>query len=110
MQDETVAIKNTLPAIAMLLDDHRGIYIPRDFVQDFDLTRWKGIDQDDIDVCLDPEHEYYWDAWQDILDNATFTENGFTWVLYQDGAVWALCPELMDNEERKNFGYDEIED
>lgn len=103
-------VKSTLSAVSLLLDDCRGIYIPRDFVEGFRINEdqaptWKVEDLEAIEICKDPEHEYYWDAWQDILDNATFTENGNTWCLYQDGAVWALCPELMDDEEKQNWGY-----
>ena len=37
-------------------------------------------------------------------------ENGNAWHLYQDGDLWAYCPELMSNEEYKDFFGEEKED
>jgi len=96
-------MSNSLPAVALLLSDARGIYIPRDFVQGFDLTRWQGITQENIDACSNPENEWYWDAWTSICDNATFTENGHVWRLEQNGDLWACCVELMSDEEKINW-------
>lgn len=98
--------KHTLPAVALLLDEWRGINIPRDFVQHFDLSLWTGLNSEDIEACQDPENEWYWEGWNNILDNARYEENGHVWTLYQDGCLWALCEELMSSEELENFGYD----
>ena len=105
--------KNSLPAVCLLVDSAHGVYVPRSFCTNFDLTKWAGIDQADVDIILSEnaegdllspyEIEAYWDAWQEILDSATFTENGNVWRLNQDGDLWALCYELMTNEERSNF-------
>lgn len=90
-----------LPPLALLLDDCRGTYIPRDFVTNFDLTQWDGIDSDDIAICKDINHEYYWDAWQNILDNAIFINGGHR--LYQDGALWAINYDTINKQEYKEF-------
>ena len=42
----------------------------------------------------------------EVLNYATFTENGNVWRLYQDGDLWALCFELMTAKEKENFGFD----
>jgi hypothetical protein len=99
-------MKNSLPAVALLLSDARGIYIPRVFVQNFDLSKWEGITPENIAECSDPDNTSYWSAWEEILQDATFTENGNVWRLSQDGDLWALCAELMTNEEKENFGFD----
>lgn len=98
--------ENSLPAVALLLDSARGIYIPRDFVESFDLSLWNGITDENIEILKNPDHEYYWEAWDEVLNNATFVENGFTWYLSQDGDLWVMCYELMTNEDRHNFGID----
>lgn len=102
-------MKTTLPAVALILDDCRGVYIPHDFANEYDWSRFENIDENDMSELLKgpDECEYYWDIWEDVLDNATFTENGNTWRLYQDGSVWLLCDALMTNEEKRNF---DIED
>lgn len=99
--------KKQLPAVALLLDSARGTYIPSDFVTGFDLSVWTGISEENAAICADPEHENYWDAWSDILSSAEHTDGVNTWTLYQDGDLWALCYELMTDEEKSNFGFDE---
>ena len=94
-------------AIEILLSDARGIYIPRDFVTDFDLKAW-GISghPDDIAACSDPENEWYWEAWASILDSASFVAtNGDVYTLYQDGDLLAVCYERMTEEEKENLGW-----
>jgi hypothetical protein len=96
----------TINSITLLLDDCRGIYIPRDFAN-FDLTDWDGIDPDDIEICKQPDHEYYWDAWQNILDHAKHKKHGHS--LYQDGSLWAVNYDtITDDEYKEFFGEDRI--
>ena len=59
-----------LDNVEILLSDARGIYIPRDFVQGFDLSKWSGISESDIEILQNPENEWYWDAWESVLNNA----------------------------------------
>jgi len=97
-----------MSGIQLLLSDARGIYIPRDFVTGFDLTGWKGIPEDAVKDCENPENEYYWDSWEMILNNATYTDkNGNVWRLIQDGDLWVYCFELMTDEEKSNFGFND---
>ena len=98
-------------AIELLLSDARGAYIPRDFVEGFDVTQW-GLDPESWEVqrCASgPEVEDYWDAWEQILSNAEFRrhEGHHVWRLHQDGDLWAVCYELMTDEEKRNFGFEE---
>jgi hypothetical protein len=93
-----------MSGIKLLLDDHRGIYIPQNFADEFKLELFGGINADDIETLkAGPDHEWYWEAWQSVLDNATFQEDGHEWRLLQDGALFAYCDELMTVEERQNF-------
>lgn len=90
--------------LKLLLDSARGIYIPRDFVEEFDLTKWKNIDPDDVAILHDPDHPDYWDAWDNVLQYATHTdEQGNKWHLWQDGDLWVFCPALMTHEEYHNL-------
>jgi len=93
--------KEKLPALALLLDECRGTYIPRDFVTEFYLDQWSGISEDDIETCKDPESDGYWDAWNDILDNAVHIESGNR--LYQDGSLWAINYERISKQQYKEF-------
>jgi|688.fasta_scaffold18107_24 hypothetical protein len=100
-----------LDAVECLLSDARGQYIPRDFVANFDMTEW-GLDYERdkwaLDTCAaGPDEEGYWDAWDQILNEAKYTKGGNTWFLHQDGDLWALCYDLMTAEEKFNFGFDD---
>jgi len=87
----------------LLLSDSRGVYIPRDFA-DFG-THWDSVKAEDLEIlAAGPDHEHYWDAWDDVLRSATYTDgNDNVWHLSQDGDLWAVCPDLMTDEEY--YGY-----
>ena len=96
-----------LDNVEILLSDARGIYIPRDFIQGFDLTKWCGISESDVEILQDPENEFYWESWESVLNNAKFTaDDGRVFSLWQDGDLFAICYEMMTDEEKHNFGFD----
>jgi hypothetical protein len=93
----------TKPDMMLWLDDHRGIYIPRDFANSF-IDRAKsvsGVSAEEWAVLEDgPDHEWYWDTWNDVEQNAIVTdEDGVKYRLHQDGALW-LIPEGMEYSEK----------
>lgn len=93
--------------LSLLLSDSRGVYIPRDFVNNFDLNKWH-IDQKYIDVLSSPDDEFYWDYWDVVCGNAYYIDEQCNkWVLHQDGDLLAICYELLTDEEKANFGFDE---
>ena len=106
-------------AVALILSDSRGIYIPRDFLTDnyneiaVDHCAAWGLNADNFQhwfLALEPDSEIYWDAWDWVLEHAKFTDaDGNVYRLYQDGDLWGLCFERMTDEEKENFGF-EIED
>lgn len=96
-----------LANIEILLDSNRGIYIPRDFVNGFDMKYW-GISEYLAQECSDPDNENYWDAWNDILDKAKYkAEDGRVFNLYQDGDLYAICWNALTDEEKENLGINE---
>lgn len=93
-----------MQAMELLLSDSRGVYIPRDFVNEFDLTKFEGINPDDVTTIKSgPDHEWYWESWEMILQNSEYREDGYTWRLHQDGDLWLVCAEKLTNEEYSNF-------
>jgi len=91
-----------MSGIQILVSDHHGIYIPQVFAEQFQFS---GIDVNDINlVSKGPDHEWYWEAWESIINDAfQIDKNGNTWKLYQDGDLFAYCEELMSDEEKKNL-------
>jgi hypothetical protein len=76
----------------LIIGDHWGIYIPQRFCDGMDATDADRINVDilDVQVCQSgPDHPYYWDVWQSILDSAEITDrNGQRWGLYQNGDLF----------------------
>jgi hypothetical protein len=94
-------------SVVFLLSDARGVYIPANFVECFDLSTWQGLENINLDDLSEPENGCYWDTWQDVLSNASYTDDkGNVFTLYQDGNLWAICFEKMTNEEKENFGFE----
>lgn len=92
--------------ISLLIDENRGIYIPQHFVKKFNLEDWNLTDSDDDIQVLKkgPEHEFYWEAWENVLDKATYFDDDtqFEYKLHQDGSLYAVCWEAAE--------YDDIDD
>ena len=95
-----------MKAIQLLLSDARGVYIPRDFIDNFDLEKWH-VKEYCLDVLSNPDNEWYWDTWEQVLNNAYFIDSGNKWLLYQDGDLWAICYELMTEDEKSNFCFND---
>lgn len=91
----------------LLLSSARGIYVPRDFAQDFNFAQdgWQGVSPEDLATLADPENDWYWETWEAVLNNAYHInkDTGRTYRLYQDGDLWAVCHDHMTAEEKLNF-------
>ena len=98
---------DVMNGIQLLLSDARGVYIPRDFIDNFNLDKWH-IDTKYAHLLSSPDNDWYWDYWDVVLCVAYFVDElGNKWGLYQDGDLWAICHGLMTDAERVNFGLDE---
>jgi hypothetical protein len=93
------------PEPMLWLSDARGIYIPRDFANSF-VDRSKhvqNVTEEDWAILEDPDHEWYWEAWDEVLQNAVVTDNeGTRFRLSQNGDLW-LIPEGMEWSEEQDF-------
>jgi len=66
-----------------LVDGARGIYAPQFFAECYGLE-W-GLSQEDMDILLaGPDHEFYWEAWDDVWMGVTLELDGKTWHLHCD--------------------------
>jgi hypothetical protein len=57
-------------------------------------------DFDNSDELNNPENAFYWETWEDVLNNAykIDPDTGVKYTLYQKDDLWAI-PEGYDNEE-----------
>lgn len=98
---------NKLSNIEILLSAARGIYIPRDFFQGFDLEKWHLKDEDLTDLN-DPENESYWGVWDHVLHTAYFEIDGKKYSLYHDGDLLSIAYDHLTDEEKDNLGFDDF--
>ena len=83
----------------ILLDGLRGIYVPQKFAQ---LEGVSGIVSEDLTILrAGPDHESYWEAWEDALRFGEITVAGVCYSLHQseEGDLFAIPPEweIADN-------------
>jgi hypothetical protein len=86
-----------------LSSDTYGQYIPQNFIRDVDRELWHVSPENAAILDTGPDAEYYWETWDDVLGSAYYMDGSNKYTLHQDGDLWALCPELMSNEEYENF-------
>lgn len=76
----------------LLVDGAAGAYVPQEFINGFSSAGWLFIDNEDKRILeAGPEHELYWEAWEEACNNARFTDkDGRTWMLHHDQDLWAV--------------------
>lgn len=92
----------------LLLSDSHGVYIPQLYCQGISKSEAKElcIDWWAVETCQQgPDEEFYWDAWQSILDSAEITEpatlkeDETVWRLIQNGDLWQVRSDVEIPEE-----------
>ena len=78
----------------LLIDGHHGIFIPQLFCEYY-AENFEGINPEDLETCQDPNNQWYWDSWTNILDNAYIIQNGKKYILWQDCDLFLIA----ENEE-----------
>ena len=97
------------PEPMLWLDGARGIYIPQNFAERMNTEaralHVTGVSATDWAVLeAGPDHEWYWDTWADVLDNArVIDELGTVCHVYQDGDVWLVPCGMEWDDEREWF-------
>lgn len=77
-------------------DGSRGIYIPQHFAGSVVREKVFGVTEEDWSILeAGPDHELYWEAWNDVIDNATIETDGMVYCLFQDGDLWLVDIERL---------------
>lgn len=77
----------------LLLDSNRGVYIPQSFAEEIRREFVSGVSAEDWAVLESgPDHEWYWEAWNNVEMNAVLTmpDTGIQYRLFQNGDVWLV--------------------
>jgi hypothetical protein len=85
-------MQNEIKEAVLFASDARGIYIPQHFAESYNSEQWNPIDSDDLAILIHgPEHDQYWDTWEDVMNDAETICGG---SLHQDGDLWVVWPQL----------------
>ena len=79
--------------IRCIHDGACGIHLPQHFITDSDQGELlaSGASAEDIAIVLEgADHEHYWEAWDSLLADIGWKENGSNWTLHQDGDLFAV--------------------
>jgi hypothetical protein len=81
-----------LSKATLFADNARGVFIPQYFAECVQREYVTGVSKEDYDVLLaGPDHEHYWEAWADVVDNATINDPVMgPCYLYEDGDLWVV--------------------
>lgn len=105
MSTKSRVMVTTRPGPILYLSDARGVYIPRDFATGTRRDCVAGVDDDTWTILESgPDHEWYWEAWHDVMRDAIVTDpdTGTQYHVYQEGDCW-LVPVGMEWDERTEF-------
>lgn len=103
LEEERLSVFNPDSDSQLLLCDSHGRYIPKlwaDEIGDEEEAESYSVSWDDVLACqAGPDSEGYWDAWDSILRDAQWNENGEEWSLHQNGDLWAVKVDVEIPEE-----------
>lgn len=105
----------TKPDMLLWLSDTRGVYIPRDFAQSFKdrAKNVSGVSDEDWEILeAGPDNEYYWETWQDVMNNCLVWDDkeNVLYSVYQDGDCWLIPQGMEYNEETDTFEWPKEDD
>jgi hypothetical protein len=66
--------------MTLLIDGNRGIYVPQEFAKTYGKVFFPN---EDLSILLDPDHEEYWERWDEIVDLG-FSVNSRNMILFQE--------------------------
>lgn len=90
--------------LELMVDSRHGQYVPQVFAETVRREMFgDSISAEDFEIIsAGPDAEYYWDAWDAILNSAE-TKDGVT--LWQDGDLWAVDWSLIgDSDDIADIG------
>jgi len=93
------------PEMTLILSDARGQYIPRDFTSTVARERVTGVSDEDWAILESgPDNELYWDAWQEVEQDARITDdNGNTYFIWNDSDCWLVPTGWEWSDEEDTF-------
>ena len=83
--------------IMLAVDGCHGMYIPQRFFKLYpEFISY--LNDDDRLIIDDPDHENYWDVWDDFVSSFNVVKDGVRWFLHLDDDVFFVREHHNFNE------------
>jgi len=101
---ETTEAFNPEVHVHLLLDGWRGAYLPQVFCEQYcptkEATKALGVGLWPVETCLaGPDGEHYYDAWNEIIRDATLKHDGYEWFLWQNDDLFMIRRDVEVPED-----------
>ena len=102
----------------LIRDSHHGVYIPHLVANEFApfggssqctghfdgfrrfIFDWSDVSEESVQTLLNGcDEEFYWESWEDVLNNLKIEIDGETYHMIQNQDVWLVPDECMDELE-----------
>lgn len=83
--------------IQLAVDGSWGIYVPQRFFERYPQFL-EHLNKEDHAIIENPEHEHYWEVWDQFVSNFTVMKDGDRWSIYQDGDVFFVSEHHQFND------------
>ena len=88
--DNEINLENAI----LFVDSNCGVYMPQRFAMIIARNCISGVSDEDFKILLGgPDSEYYWEIWEDVLNNAIITEDTESrtqYFLHMDEDLWLV--------------------
>jgi hypothetical protein len=101
------------PEMIHFVDDHHGVYVPRQFARSWSgeerERRVSGVNDDEWAILeAGPDNELYWDVWADVEQSARVTDdNGNVFAIHNDGGCFLVPIDMEWSDEAQTFVWPE---
>ena len=87
----------------LICDSHHGIHIPQIVTEEFindERFDWSDVSKESVKTLLNGcDEEFYWESWEDVLNNLKIEIDGEPYHMIQNQDVWLIPDECMDELE-----------
>ena len=95
-------------SIILFADSNRGQYIPQHFAESIDRSKVKYVSDDDWQILeAGPDHNDYWECWDDVTRDAEVIDGGYTYTIHNDGDLFLVSLNHISPQEYRDLFGDE---
>lgn len=88
----------TNDTIQLAVDGSFGIYVPKRFFERFPQFL-EHLNDEDQDIITNPEHEHYFEVWDQFVSTFEVVKDGNRWSIYQDDDVFFVSEHHVFDDE-----------